>query len=82
VTEALRAEPLVDRCGRKPFGENKAAATSLITDHRVLITNLITNSHSPLPPLHPRRHLELQRVEADEAGGVVLVVGLGLVRLH
>ena len=32
--------------------------------------------------MHLCRHLQPQRVEPDEAGGVVLVVGLGLHHVH
>ena len=32
--------------------------------------------------MHLRRDFQAQRVEADEAGGVVLVVGLGRVGFH
>ena len=37
---------------------------------------------SLLLPMHLRRDFQAQAVQADEAGGVVLVVGLGRVGFH
>ena len=57
-------------------------ATASLAQLEVPIWNFKFAAYSLLLPMRPRRDFQAERIQPDEAGGVVLVVSLGRVGFH